>query len=106
MQDAPAASAQRERTARLRAAHEREQRVRQALEHLPQVEAKKKAAEKAKARVSTTDPEARVMKMADGGFRPAFNGQFCTDTEPRSWWASRSATKAATRVSGCRCWSS
>ena len=35
----------------------------------------------AKARVSTTDPEARVMKMADGGFRPAFNGQFCTDTE-------------------------
>ncbi len=80
LQDAPAASAQRERAARLRAAHEREQRVRQALEHLPQVEAKKKAAEKAKARVSTTDPEARVMKMADGGFRPAFNGQFCADT--------------------------
>ncbi len=81
LQDAPAASAQRERAARLRAAHEREQRVRQALEHLPQVEAKKKAAEKAKARVSTTDPEARVMKMGDGGFRPAFNGQFCTDTD-------------------------
>jgi transposase len=81
LQDDPAGSAQRERAARLRAAEEREQRVRQALEHLPQVEAKKKAAEKVKARVSTTDPEARVMKMADGGFRPAFNGQFCTDTE-------------------------
>ena len=31
-------------------------------------------------RVSTTDPDSRVMKMADGGFRPAFNGQFATDT--------------------------
>jgi transposase len=41
---------------------------------------KKKAADKDKARVSTTDPDARVMKMADGGFRPAFNGQFTTDT--------------------------
>jgi transposase len=26
-------------------------------------------------RVSTTDPQARVMKMADGGFRPAYNAQ-------------------------------
>jgi hypothetical protein len=42
---------------------------------------RKKAAEKAKARVSTTDPEARVLKMADGGFRPAYNGQLCTDTD-------------------------
>ena len=31
-----------------------------------------------KARVSTTDPEARVMKMPDGGYRPAFNIQFAT----------------------------
>lgn len=32
-------------------------------------------------RVSTTDAEARVMKMADGGFRPAFNVQFAADTK-------------------------
>ncbi len=32
-------------------------------------------------RVSTTDCEARVMKMADGGFRPAFNAQLAVDTE-------------------------
>ena len=32
-------------------------------------------------RVSTTDHEARVMKMADGGFRPAFNAQLAVDTE-------------------------
>ena len=30
-------------------------------------------------RVSATDPEARVMKMADGGFRPAFNVQLAVD---------------------------
>jgi hypothetical protein len=32
-------------------------------------------------RASTTDAEARVMKMADGGFRPAYNVQFATDTK-------------------------
>jgi transposase len=32
-------------------------------------------------RASTTDPEARIMKMADGGFRPAFNVQFASDTK-------------------------
>ena len=31
-------------------------------------------------RSSTTDAEARVMKMADGGFRPAYNVQFASDT--------------------------
>ncbi len=34
-----------------------------------------------KPRVSTTDPEARVMKMADGGFRPAYNVQLATDVD-------------------------
>jgi len=33
------------------------------------------------ARASTTDPEARVMKMANGGFNPAFNVQFVTDVD-------------------------
>lgn len=37
--------------------------------------------EKQAMRVSTTDPEARVMKMADGGFRPAYNFQFAVDTK-------------------------
>jgi transposase len=32
-------------------------------------------------RVSATDPEARVMKMADGGYRPAFNAQLAVDVE-------------------------
>ena len=43
--------------------------------------AKEKEQEKEKEpRASTTDVEARVMKMADGGFRPAYNVQFASDT--------------------------
>jgi transposase len=80
--DDPAAASRREAAARKRAAEDRVRRVTAALAHLPDVASKKKGTaeeKKEKARVSTTDPEARVMKMADGGFRPAFNGQFATD---------------------------
>jgi len=38
---------------------------------------------KGEPRASTTDPEARKMKMGDGGFRPAYNAQLVTDTESR-----------------------
>jgi hypothetical protein len=54
--------------------------VAQALGELAEIEAKKQGPKKEKARASTTDPEARVMKMGDGGFRPAQNVQFATDT--------------------------
>ncbi len=77
----PAAASRREQSARKRAAEERLARVKQALERMPEAEAKKKKDAKDKARVSTTDPEATVMKMGDGGFRPAFNVQFATDTK-------------------------
>lgn len=76
----PAQANRQQYQAQERAAREREERVRQALERMPELEAKKKAQEKDKARASTTDPEATVMKMADGGFRPAYNVQFSTDT--------------------------
>ena len=77
----PSAESRRRAAAPRRAAPERSERIQQALAELPDVEAKKKPADKGQARVSTTDPEARVMKMADGGFRPAHNVQFATDTE-------------------------
>jgi transposase len=77
----PTAANRRQQTARKRAAEERVQRLQKALEQLPLVEAQKKGQEaKENARVSTTDPEARVMKMADGGYRPAYNVQLATDT--------------------------
>jgi transposase len=80
LEDDPGAPTRRQAAARQRAAAERQERVAKALEHLPEIAAKKQAGEREQARASTTDPEARVMKMADGGFRPAFNGQFATDT--------------------------
>jgi transposase len=82
----PAASRRRQRAARERAARERAARVAQALAQLPALEAKQaKSAQtpspdKRQPRASTTDPDARVMKMADGGFRPAYNVQLATDT--------------------------
>jgi transposase len=77
----PAAAHSRQQAARQRAAEDRLARIQQALEQLPLVEAQKKPADRPKARVSTTDPEARVMKMADGGYRPAYNVQLATDTQ-------------------------
>ena len=51
----------------------------------PQAKAsqKQKGKKTAELRVSSTDPEARVMKMADGGFRPAYNLQFAVDVATR-----------------------
>lgn len=73
----------RKTAARARATQEREQRVNKALEELEKVrESQKRNRRKGQEpRASTTDPEARVMKMADGGFRPAFNMQIAVDTK-------------------------
>ena len=79
----------KERGARERAARERVERVKMALDYLPQAQAAKerqqqtlataKRAKVTEPRVSSTDPEARVMKMPDGGFRPAYNVELATD---------------------------
>lgn len=77
----PEATSRRQAAARQRAAEDRRQRVKAAQAQMPDAAAKKSAADKDKARVSTTDADARTMKMGDGGFRPAYNGQFAVDTE-------------------------
>lgn len=79
MDDDPAAPTRRHAAARERAAREREERLKRALARLPEMEAKKKPDEKDRARTSSTDPEASVMKMADGGFRPAYNVHYAAD---------------------------
>ena len=84
--DEDAAGHSRQEAARQRAARERVERLEQALaerEKLHQQKEQKKKGTGDEARASTTDPEARVMKMADGGFRPAYNVQFSTATESR-----------------------
>ncbi|HEX8375871.1 MAG TPA: IS1182 family transposase [Geminicoccaceae bacterium] len=100
----PGVVSRRQAAARLRAAAERERRVAAALAVAEQLAAKRQgdqrphdedplrpgdgpageAAAKSppEPRVSTTDAAARVMKMPDGGFRPAFNLGFASD--PRS----------------------
>lgn len=86
----PDASNRRIKAAQERAAREREERVAAALDKLAEIEAererrgktnKKQVAKQKEPRASTTDPEARVMKMADGGFRPAYNCQIGTVAE-------------------------
>jgi transposase len=105
--EAPEASRARIRAAKERAAREREERLAAALGKHAEIAAKTKkppaqavegdgphpdddgsgpkagkaSAKKEKVkepRVSTTDPEARVIKMADGGFRPGYNCQLST----------------------------
>lgn len=87
--EAPSATATepptaREEAARRRAARERVERLEAALAEIPAAQAAKPEAEREKARVSNTDPIARVMKMADGGFRPAYNWEFAVDTAHRA----------------------
>jgi transposase len=78
----PTAANRRQKAARERAARERAERLQKALEQLPLVRQQKSGdEEKKKARVSTTDPEARVMKGPAGAFRPAYNVQLATDTQ-------------------------
>jgi transposase len=79
-------SSKRQEAAKKRAAQERLERVEEALKNLKELEEqkeKKKTGTAEKARCSMTDPEARNMKMPDGGFRPAYNVQFATDGETR-----------------------
>lgn len=57
------------------AARDYQQRVNEAIEVVGQLQSKRGPKDKP-ARASTTDAEARVMKMADGGFRPAYNVQY------------------------------
>lgn len=76
-------SNQRIKAAKERAAREREERVKNAQAALAEIKRKREELAKRggngqkpkEPRASTTDPQARVMKMADGGFRPGYNVQ-------------------------------
>lgn len=81
----------RRRAAQERVARERQSRIEEALRRLPAIKAAKerqgktlskgKRGKVTEPRVSATDPEARVMKMPDGGFRPAYNLELATDVD-------------------------
>jgi transposase len=79
----PEASNRRIKAAKERAARERSERVKAAQAALAEIKRKRQELEEKggngkkqkEPRASTTDAEARVMKMADSGFRPAYNVQ-------------------------------
>jgi transposase len=97
--DSPAYAAltARQKAAQKRAAVEKQQRLEAAIEQLPELKQKQAEAEQRagqgvhgqkvrerQLRVSSTDAEARRMKMPNGGFNPAVNVQLATDTESRA----------------------
>src|SRR4030095_11621760 len=65
--------------ARSRAQLERQQRLEQALEEFEKLAEQNSGKDKENRRVSASDPQARVMKQADGGFAPSYNVQINTD---------------------------
>ena len=89
LEDPAQAASKQQRAARERAARERQERVRQALGEIAKLE-QAKAKQKPKAskdrppRASTTDPEARFMKMPGGGSGPGYNVQFAADVKSRA----------------------
>lgn len=87
----------KKKAARKRAAREKVERIEKAVNQLPAIKEKQKKAadqagngeygqklKKGQPRVSTTDVDARVMKMSNGGFNPAANVQLAVDTQSRA----------------------
>jgi transposase len=104
--DDPDASNRRIRAAQERAARERAERVAAAVKALSEIEqqrerrAKRRGDDKQRKkepRASTTDPQARIMKMADGGFRPAYNCQLGTVANGQIVVAVRTETTGSDR---------
>jgi transposase len=92
LKENPSSHRSKKEAAAVRAAEEREKKAKQAIEELTKLNDEKKkngAGPKKlkelseKARASTTDSEARKMKMPCGGFRPAYNVQFATTKNGR-----------------------
>lgn len=69
--------AARERLARVEAAIAKERELRGVRKRRAKTH-KKETAKQGKIRASTTDAQARVMKMPDGGYRPAYNCQIAS----------------------------
>lgn len=76
----------RKKAATERAAKERAERIAEAIrqqQELSEQREKRKKGDGETTRVSTTDPDARKMKMANGGFDAAYSVQFASDADAR-----------------------
>ena len=82
--ESPQQAASRQQAARERIAADRLKRLNEAMETLKQIEEakakqKNKPSKHTPAKASSTDPDARKLKMPDGGYRPAYNVQLAQD---------------------------
>jgi len=86
----PAAGNRRQQAAKERGARKLREQIEAAQQRMKELEAererrqktnKKEVARQKEPRASTTDAEARVLKMADGGFRPGYNTQIISAPE-------------------------
>jgi transposase len=85
----PAEAVRRQRAASAHHAKDRVRRIEEAMKQIEQIEAakqqqKQKPSKDRAARASLTDPDARIMKMPDGGFRPAYDVQLAQDPASRA----------------------
>lgn len=69
----------RQKAARQRAVHQRQNRVQQALKEMEALQQSRSPRKGSEVRVSHADPQARVMKQSDGGYAPSYNVQLSTD---------------------------
>ena len=71
----------RKNKAQLRGAKEKSARLEKAMEEYKKLEKKNKKKGGKETRVSTTDPESRIMKQSNGGYNPSYNVQIAVDAE-------------------------
>jgi transposase len=74
-------TAPRIKKAQERAVRERKERLSHALDQLDTIRSQKRSTA---TRVSTTDPECRIMGQADGGYEPSYNMQISTDAKEKA----------------------
>ena len=72
-------SSPKAKQAQARARREQQERLEHALDELQKLQARRGEKAKSEARVSTSDPQARVMKQPDKGFALSYNAQISTD---------------------------
>lgn len=107
LQADPAQDSRHTTVAQQRARCQIQQRVQDALDRMSELEAIKRGnGGKSEARASTTNAEANVLKMADGGFRPAYNTQFASDCDSQVIVWGWSSAPAARTWRNWRRWSS
>jgi transposase len=79
----PRENRSRREAAQQRVACERAELLERAAEELKKIQQTKDAEEREAARVSMTEPEARLMKHSDGAFAPSYNVQISTDAKEK-----------------------